>query len=103
MVLLSTLATIFPVTMGPRADPLSTPEIIKPEWYFYVAFRWLKLLPLGAAVLSTGFIVFVFFAWPFVDGWIRRRKPESEASVWIGLVGVCVIVALTGWEAVVKH
>ena len=103
MVLLSTLATIFPATMGPKADPLSTPEVIKPEWYFYVAFRWLKLWPLGIAVLSTGFIVFVIFAWPFIDGWIRRRRPESEASVWIGLAGVFVIVALTVWEAVVKH
>lgn len=103
MVLLSTLATIFPATMGPRADPLSTPEVIKPEWYFYVAFRWLKLWPLGIAVLSTGLIVFVFFIWPFIDAWIRRRKPESEASVWIGLAAVFVIVALTVWEALVQH
>jgi len=103
MVLLSALATIFPATLGPRADPLLTPEVIKPEWYFYVAFRWLKLLPLGVAVLSTGFIVFVFFAWPFVDAWIRRRKPESEASIWIGLAGVSAIVALTVWEALVQH
>jgi quinol-cytochrome oxidoreductase complex cytochrome b subunit len=103
MVLLCTLATIFPPTMGAKADPLSTPEVIKPEWYFYVAFRWLKLWPLGFAVLSTGFIVFVFFAWPFVDAWIRRRRPQSEASVWIGLAGVAVIVALTVWEALVEH
>jgi ubiquinol-cytochrome c reductase cytochrome b subunit/cytochrome b6 len=103
MILLSTLATIFPASMGPKADPLSTPEVIKPEWYFYVAFRWLKLWPLGVAVLTTGLIVFTFFVWPFIDGWIRRRKPGSEASVWIGLAGVCAIVVLTVWEAVVQH
>lgn len=103
MVVLTTLATLIPVGMGPRADPLSTPEVIKPEWYFYVAFRWLKLWPLTVAVLSTGFIVFVMFAWPFVDGWIRRRRPQSEASVWIGLAAVFVIVALTVWEAAVEH
>ncbi len=103
MVLLCTLSTIFPATMGAKADPLSTPEVIKPEWYFYVAFRWLKLMPLSIAVLSTGFIVFVFFAWPFVDAFIRRRRPASEASVWIGLVAVGLITALTVWEALVKH
>ena len=43
MILLAALATIFPATMGPRADPLVTPDVIKPEWFFYVAFRWLKL------------------------------------------------------------
>ena len=54
MVLLSALATILPATMGPRANPLATPEIIKPEWFFYVAFRWLKLFSGTAAVLSMG-------------------------------------------------
>jgi quinol-cytochrome oxidoreductase complex cytochrome b subunit len=103
MVVLTTLATLVPVGMGPKADPLTTPEVIKPEWYFYVAFRWLKLWPLGVAVLSTGFIVFVMFAWPLVDGWIRRRWKESEASVWIGLAAVFAIVGLTVWEAAVEH
>ena len=31
MVLLTALATIFPAYLGPKADPLSTPEVIKPE------------------------------------------------------------------------
>jgi len=30
MILLSALATIFPATMGPKANPLVTPEVIKP-------------------------------------------------------------------------
>jgi len=103
MILLAALATIFPPIMGPRADPLVTPEIIKPEWYFYVAFRWLKFFPGLFAVLSMGFTVFIMFAWPFLDGWIRRRWPASEASVWIGILGVFAIIALTVWEAVVPH
>ncbi len=103
MVLLSALATIFPATMGPPADPTSTPEVIKPEWFFYVAFRWLKLFTGTAAVLSMGLIVFTMFAWPFIDSWIRRKTRFQEASVWIGIVGVLAIIALTVWEAVVRH
>ena len=103
MILLSALATIFPAAMGPRADPLTTPEVIKPEWFFYVAFRWLKLFSGTAAILSMGFIVFVMFTWPFIDGWIRRRTKFREASVWIGIAGVLAIVGMTVWEAVVKH
>ncbi len=103
MIVLSALATVFPATMGPKADPLVTPEVIKPEWFFYVAFRWLKLFSGTVAVLSMGFIVFVMFAWPFIDAWIRRRWPASEASVWIGIAGVAGIVLLTVWEAAVAH
>ncbi|MFQ5776561.1 MAG: cytochrome bc complex cytochrome b subunit [Terriglobia bacterium] len=103
MILLSALATILPATMGPRADPLTTPEVIKPEWFFYVAFRWLKLFTGTTAVLSMGLVVFLMFIWPFIDEWIRRRTRLSEASVWIGVAGVLVIIGLTVWESMVKH
>jgi quinol-cytochrome oxidoreductase complex cytochrome b subunit len=103
MILLSVLATVVPATMGPRADPLTTPEVIKPEWFFYVTFRWLKLFSGTFAVLSSGFIVFVMFVWPFIDAWLRRFTRFAEASVWIGIIGVALIVGLTVWEAAVEH
>ena len=103
MVILSAFATILPTTMGPRADPLSTPEVIKPEWFFYVTFRWLKLFSGTAAVLSMGFIVFVMFLWPFIDGFFRKRWKGSEASVWIGIAATLLIIGLTVWEAAVAH
>lgn len=103
MVVLSAVATIFPATMGPRADPLTTPEVIKPEWFFYVAFRWLKLFSGTTAVLSMGFIVFCMFTWPFIDAAIRERTRFKEASVWIGIAGVLAIVGMTVWEAIATH
>lgn len=103
MILLSALATVLPATLGPRADPLTTPEVIKPEWFFYVAFRWLKLFSGTAAVLSMGFLVFVMFVWPLVDGLLRRRWPGSEISVYVGIVVVLIILGLTVWEALVEH
>ena len=103
MVVLSALATVLPAAMGPRADPLVTPEVIKPEWFFYVAFRWLKLFSGTAAVLSMGFVVMLMFGWPFVDAWIQRRRPASELHVWIGSLAVLAIITLTVWEAVVAH
>ncbi len=103
MILLSVLATVLPAHIGPKADPLTTPEVIKPEWFFYVTFRWLKLFSGTFAVLSSGFIVFVMFIWPFIDSWIRKKTRFQEASVWIGIVGVLLIVGLTVWEALVEH
>lgn len=103
MVLLSALAVTIPAEMGPRANPLVTPEVIKPEWYFYATFRWLKLMSKTAAVLTAGFVGFTMFVWPLLDGLIRRRFPRSEASVWVGIAVVAVILGLTVWEAAVAH
>ncbi len=103
MILLSALATILPAHLGPRADPLTTPEVIKPEWFFYVTFRWLKLFSGTVAVLSIGLIMFLMFVWPWIDAAIRKYTRFTEASVWIGIVAVFAIVGLTVWEALVEH
>ncbi len=83
MILLSALATIFPATLGPAANPLQTPEIIKPEWFFYVAFRWLKLFSGTAAILSMGFVLFVMFTWPFIDA-LDPEKDPIPGSIRLG-------------------
>ncbi|MCY4643933.1 MAG: cytochrome bc complex cytochrome b subunit [Bacteriovoracales bacterium] len=103
MILLSALTTLFPAHLGEKANPLITPEMIKPEWYFYTVFRWLKLFSGTFAVLSTGFIIFLMFSWPFIDSWFRRKTKYQEASVWIGLFSVLIIISLTAWEALVVH
>ena len=101
--LLTCLAVIFPVGLAEKADPLTTPAHIKPEWYFFWTFRWLKLTGLTFAVLSIGFFGFLAFIWPFLDAAIRRRKPASEISVALGAAAVCVLVVLTLWEAMASH
>ena len=103
MILLTALATLLPVEMGPRANPLITPEIIKPEWFFYVAFRWLKLFSGVTAVLTQGLIVFVMFCWPFIDDWLVRKFKYPEISIWVGVVGVFTIIGMTVWEGLVAH
>jgi len=103
MILLSALATIFPATMGPKADPLTTPEVIKPEWFFYVSFRWLKLFSLTFAVISTGFIVAAMFLWPWIDIGLRKLTGVEDISVYIGILATFLLIGLTVWEAVVAH
>ena len=103
MILLSTLATIFPAELGPQADPLTTPEVIKPEWFFYASFRWLKLFGPTFAVLSMGLIVFLMFAWPWIDRGLTRMTRSKETSTYIGIVAVFLLIGLTVWEAAVSH
>ncbi|MEZ6096810.1 MAG: cytochrome bc complex cytochrome b subunit [Pirellulaceae bacterium] len=103
MILLSFLATLFPSAMGPRADSLTTPEVIKPEWFFYVSFRWLKLFSLSFAVLSSGLIVLSMVLWPWFDSLLRRVTRNEDISVYIGIVATLLLIGLTVWEAVVAH
>jgi ubiquinol-cytochrome c reductase cytochrome b subunit/cytochrome b6 len=103
MVLLSALSVTLPATMGPKADPLTTPEVIKPEWFFYVSFRWLKLFSLTFAVISTGFIVGAMFVWPWIDKFLRRITGLEEISVYIGILATFLLIGLTVWEAAVAH
>ncbi len=99
MFLTTCLALIFPVGMGEPADPLVTPEHIKPEWYFFWAFRWLKLMSDTDAVVTQGLFILFVMAWPFIDGWIRRRWKASEISVFIGVIVILYLLGLTVWEA----
>jgi quinol-cytochrome oxidoreductase complex cytochrome b subunit len=103
MIILTALACIFPAGLAEPANPLVTPDHIKPEWYFYFTFRWLKLTGLTFAVLSLGFGAFLFVTWPFFDKAIRKRNPKSELSVYIGIAVVILIVILTLWEALATH
>lgn len=98
MVVLSCFAVIFPAGLMEKANPLVTPAHIKPEWYFYFTFRWLKLTGLTTAVLSLGLAMFLFVLWPFVDG-IITRVTKRDLSIPLGVVAVVVILALTVWEA----
>jgi quinol-cytochrome oxidoreductase complex cytochrome b subunit len=103
MIVLTTLAVVAPAEMGPKANPLATPEIIKPEWFFYVAFRWLKLFSAGVAMLSMSFIILVMVMWPFIDERLRKTTRIPAISTYIGIVAVLMIITMTVWEAVVAH
>lgn len=103
MIVLSALATAQPAALGDPADPLTTPEVIKPEWFFYATFRWLKLFSGTFVVLSIGFVVGALIVWPWIDAAIRRCTKWQEAGTWVGVITVLTIIAMTVWEAVVKH
>ncbi len=97
--LLTCLACIFPPGLGERADPVHAPAHIKPEWYFYFTFRWLKWTGLSFAVLSLGLAAFLLVAWPWVDRLLSRLSPKRDLSIGIGLVAVLALLGLTLREA----
>lgn len=99
LTVLTLLAILLPAGLGVPANPAETPSHIKPEWYFYPAFRWLKLTPawlgIGGMLGFGGVLVF----WPFIDGWWERRRGDREEMVWAGAVAAAVLMTFLVWEA----
>jgi quinol-cytochrome oxidoreductase complex cytochrome b subunit len=98
--LLTLLSMVFPAEMGPKADPLHTPEHIKPEWYFFFQFRMLKLMGLNVAVLLTGAIGLLVLLWPWADAILEKLAPGRDLGVYVGIVAFVAFLFLTVWEAV---
>jgi quinol-cytochrome oxidoreductase complex cytochrome b subunit len=96
---LTVLAMLFPAPLGEPANPDETPLHIKPEWYFFPAFRWLKLTSLTVGVAGMGVAVVLLVFWPFLEGAWRKRRPPSEAGMVIGAVAVLVFLSFMIWEA----
>jgi quinol-cytochrome oxidoreductase complex cytochrome b subunit len=101
MIVLNTIAVLAPAGLGEAANPNVTPEHIRPEWYFYFAFRWLKLTSLKVGVLGTFLAALVMVFWPAVDAGLRKLAPKRELSIYFGIAAVLVVIVFTIWEALV--
>jgi len=98
---MSAMSVIIPPGLGEPADPLVTPTHIKPEWYFFAIYSFLRFVPLklGIFLLMAAGLVAVF--WPFIDEAITRRWPGVRARYWVGAVTVVLFVVFTVFETVV--
>ena len=99
--LLTLLSLVFPATLHEKADPLVTPDHIKPEWYFFFQFRLLKLTGLNTAVFLTGALFGIIVLWPWIDALLERLAPKKDLGVYVGIVAFLLFLVLTVWEAMV--
>lgn len=89
------LASIFPAGIEEQANPLETPEHIKPEWYFLAVYEFLKYVPRIVGVLAPIVALVILIFLPFVDRnpeVVARRRPIALA---IGLAAIALFVVLT--------
>jgi ubiquinol-cytochrome c reductase cytochrome b subunit/cytochrome b6 len=99
MYILTVMALMFPAGLGPPADPTTTPEHIKPEWFFFFNFRLLKLTTLKVSVMLTMALGGVVLFWPFIEQWLARKfRMPLTASVILGVIGFLGFLVLTVWE-----
>lgn len=91
VVVIGVVGSFTPVGLGPPADPMDTPEDIKPEWYFLFLYELLKYVPktLGAMLPVIGAAVLLL--WPFLD---RRADSRRARTIRIVLVIVAIVAVI---------
>jgi len=94
--LLLTLAILVPFGLHEKADPLNTPEGIKPEWYFLPLYQGLKYVPKVVGIVGVGFFAAMMFLWPFVDQWLYRRLGHRQVSTVVGALVLVAFLTLMG-------
>lgn len=80
------------------ADPLKTPENIRPVWYMRAPYQLLKLIPNKFLGISLELLlVAVFLFWPFLD--TQREKNLFKRPVLRGVFVVlfCLWIVLLFW------
>ena len=94
--IIGTIAVFSPVGLEEPADPMLTPDHVKPEWYFLALYQLLKYIPKTAGVLIPIIGLIVVFLWPFLD---RREDTKKQNRVrFIGSsIFVILLIAMTIW------
>lgn len=94
VVVIGVFGTFIPVGLGPPADPMDTPQHIKPEWYFLFLYELLKYVPktLGASLPVIGAAVLLL--WPFLDRRVDSRRARTFRIVLV-IVAILAVVGLT--------
>jgi ubiquinol-cytochrome c reductase cytochrome b subunit/cytochrome b6 len=92
-------ATARPPGLGVPADPSFTPPHIRPEWYFFPSYRWLKLVPIQVGIWTSAGFVAAMVGWPWIDAVLERVAPGRRLGVWLGAAGFIFTLTLLVWEA----
>lgn len=99
------LASLFPAGLEEQADALTTPEHVKPEWYFLAVYELLKVVsPLGevnrelprlVGVLFPMILVGIIVLLPFLDRNHEIRARRRPIAIGIAIILLVGMVALT--------
>jgi ubiquinol-cytochrome c reductase cytochrome b subunit len=97
LAILVILASVFPAGLEDKADPLITPQHVKPEWYFLSVYQLLKLVPrivgIMAPIVAIGALVFL----PFLDRNPAVTPRKRPIAILVALAAIAVMVGLTVW------
>lgn len=80
------------------ADPFTTPDHIKPEWYFLWAYQTLKIFPSKLMGLAAQGVAMTLLALlPFLDRGDERRPFRRPLFLTVYSLGILLMVGLSVW------
>lgn len=107
LALMVALVVAVPAPMLKEADPFSTPEHIKPEWYFLAAYQFLKFAeyfrplgewaPKGLGVGIMGLVMAVLVMFPFLDRNPHRAPRRRPFALTFGVLVTLAFIGFTVW------
>ncbi len=90
------IANFSPVGLEAPADPMVTPDHVKPEWYFLALYQLLKYIPKTLGVLIPIVGVIFILIWPFFSK--KDDTPKMVRYRFFGSIAfVIILVAMTLW------
>jgi len=90
----------FPPTVGALATPGNTPGHIRPEWYFFPTYRWLKLTSLNVGIWGSILYVVGLLFWPFIDAALEKIAPKKNLWAYVGTAFFLLTIVFLLWEAI---
>jgi quinol-cytochrome oxidoreductase complex cytochrome b subunit len=100
------LVSLLPVGLEEKADPLNTPQHIKPEWYFLWIYQFIKLPSLvlgpglaaglaGIVIPAIGIVLLIVL--PFLDRKPERHPRNRKTAMVVTALILAIFVALSIW------
>lgn len=100
ILIIGAIGIFFPVSLGPPADPMITPEHTKPEWYFLALYQLLKYIPKTAGVVLPIVGALLLTLLPFIDRKVETTKKQQKIRLWLSIIVMVLLVGLTVWGEV---
>jgi quinol-cytochrome oxidoreductase complex cytochrome b subunit len=94
-----TLAVLLPAGLAEKADPVTTPEHVKPEWYFLAVYQVLKLIPRTIGIVGMILVSMILPFFPFFfDRNPEARRPKKRLVFFlIGIITLVWFITFTIW------
>ncbi len=94
------LTLLFGAELGPKADPSTTTNVPRPEWYFFFLFEVLRVIkpPVFTPMATIGvptICMILLFLLPFYDRSPERRIERRPIALTAGLVTIFAMAYLT--------
>lgn len=92
LLILLTGSILGPIPIGEKADPISVPDLLKPEWYFLPLHQLTKYYDVWICVVISVLVSALVLTLPFIDR-SPNRQPGKRKK-WMAAAGVFLFITL---------